>query len=103
MTTTIEVDSGVCQSKTVITAEMDENMDIVFKVKSTCAAVREMAKGLEAVPLFDAIAMPFSENCIYAKCAALEHVSCPVPCALIKAAEAAGELALKKSATITFQ
>lgn len=103
MAATIAVEAGVCQFRTVITAEMDENMDIVFKIKSACKAVRDMAKDLGPIPLFDAVAMPFAENAVYVKCAALAHAACPVPCAMVKAAEAAGELALKKPVTMDFE
>ena len=100
---TLNVDAGVCRFKTVIIATMDENMDIVYKVKSECPAVRAVAKTFQPVPLFDAVAKPFTENVIYQMCSELEHVACPVPCALVKAAEAAGELALKKTVTFTFE
>ncbi len=101
---TLNVDAGVCQFKTVVIASMDENMDITYKIKSACPAVREMAKDItEPIPVFDAIAMPFVENAVYAKCGKLAHAACPVPCAMIKAAEAAGELALKKPVSFTFE
>ncbi len=100
---TVNVDAGVCRFKTVITASMDENMDISFKVKSECPAVRAVCKEIGPVPVFDAIAKPFTENAVYSACAELEHVSCPVPCAMIKAAEAAGELALKKDVSFSFE
>jgi len=101
---TLNVDAGVCQFKTVIIASMDDNMEITYKIKSGCPAVREMAKTLtEPIPVFDAIAMPFTENVIYKKCANLSHVACPVPCAMVKASEAAGELALKKPVSFTFE
>ena len=82
-------------------ASMDDEMNIVFKIKSACPAVREMAKDVKPIPLFEAIAMPFTENAIYKKCNALQHVACPVPCGMVKAAEAAGEMALKKP--VSFQ
>ena len=41
---TLNVDAGVCRFKTVIIATMDENMDIVYKVKSESPAVRAVAK-----------------------------------------------------------
>ncbi len=98
---TLNVDAGVCQFKTVIIATMDDEMNIVYKIKSACPAVREMAKDVGPIPLFEAIAMPFTENTIYKKCNALQHVACPVPCGMVKAAEAAGEMALKKP--VSFQ
>lgn len=98
----MKVDAGVCRFKTVIIANMDENMDITYKIKSECPAVRNMGKALEPLPVFDIIAMPHTENVVYKKCSVLEHAACPVPCAMIKAAEVAGELALKREVSFTF-
>ena len=100
---TVRVNAGVCQFDTVVTASMDENMDITYKIKSACPSVRNMAKELGAIPVFEVIAMPFTENPVYKACSCLEHVSCPVPCIMIKAGEAAGELALKKDVTVNFE
>ena len=100
---TVKVDAGVCRFKTVVIASMDENMDITYRVKSECPNVREVCKKIGPLPVFDIIAMPFTDNEIYKGCAELPHVSCPVPCAMIKAAEAAGELALKKNVTLEFE
>ncbi len=100
---TINVDAGVCRFKSVVIATMDENMDVTYRIKSECPAVRGMAKDLEAIPLFDAIAMPFTDNVIYKACGSLEHVACPVPCAMVKAAEVVGELALKKDVSMKIE
>lgn len=103
MTTTLNVEAGVCQFKTVIITEMDDEMNITYKIKSACPAVREVAKTLEPVPVFEAIAMPFTENKVYKMCSGLQHAACPVPCAMIKAAEAEGQLALKKPVSFQFE
>ena len=101
---TVTVDAGVCRFKTVISAEMDDEMNIVFKVKSECPAAREMAKNMRPIGIFEALAKPFAENVIYKEFAAhLEHVACPVPCALVKAAEVAADMALKKEVSIKIE
>ena len=101
---TVTVDAGVCRFKTVIIATMDDEMNIVYKVKSECPAVREMAKSMKPVPLFEAMAMPFAENVIYKDYGAkLQHVACPVPCALVKTAEVTGDMALKKEVSIKIE
>ena len=103
MTTTLNVDAGVCQFKTVIIAEMDDEMNIVYKIKSACPAVREVAKTLQPVAVFEAIAMPNTDNKVYKMCSELQHAACPVPCAMITAAEAAGQLALKQPDSFQFE
>ena len=101
--TTVTVDAGVCRFKTVITASMDDEMNITYKIKSECPAVRAMAAELGPMGVFDVISKPFSENIIYKSVDKLEHVCCPVPCAMIKAAEVAGDLALAKPVSFTFE
>ncbi len=100
----ITVDAGVCRFKTIIEAKQDDEMNIVFRIKSECPKVREYAKHVEPIPMFDAVATPFCENVIY-KVAGnyLEHVACPVPCAMVKASEAAADLALKKNVSFTIE
>ena len=100
----VDVDAGVCQFKTVIEADADDEMNIVFKIKSGCPHVREFGKAFTSVPVFDAIATPFCDNAIYKEAGKyLAHVACPVPCAMVKASEAAGDLALKKNVTFTIE
>lgn len=98
------VDAGVCRFKTVISAVMDDEGNIEYKIKSECPAVRKMAKELKPVPVFDAIAMPFAENVIYKEYGPnLEHAACPIPCAMIKAAEVAGDLCLKREVSFKYE
>lgn len=100
---TIKLEAGVCQFKTIVIANIDDEMNVTYRLKSECPSVRRMSKGLEPMPVFEIIAPPFTENVIYKACETLEHVTCPVPCAMLKAAEASAELALKKDVTIEFQ
>ncbi len=101
---TVTIDAGVCRFKTVITAKQDEEMNIVYTIKSECPKVRDLAKNLAPVPMFDAIAMPFTENAIYKESSKwLEHVACPVPSGIIKASEVAADLALKKDVSFKIE
>lgn len=100
---TVTVDAGVCQFKTVITASLDEEMNVIYSIKSGCPAVREMAKNLQPISLMDVVQGPAVENQVYKCCSCLEHVCCVVPSAMIKAGEVAGELALKKNVSFEFE
>lgn len=101
---TVTVDAGVCRFKTVVIANIDDEMNVTYKIKSECPDIRAMAKGLDpSIPVFDVIASPFTDNVIYRSCSCLPHVSCAVPCAIIKAGEAAAELALKKNVSMSFE
>lgn len=100
---TVTVEAGVCQFKTVIKASLDYEMNVVYDIKSGCPAVRNMTKDLKPMPLMDVVTGPFSENQVYKCCSCLEHVCCVVPSAMIKAGEVAGDLALKKNVSFTFE
>ena len=101
---TVTVDAGVCRFKTVIIASMDEEMNITYKIKSECPKVREVGRTFGPVPMFDAIAMPFTTNYIYKEFGdKVEHVACPVPCALVKASEVACDMALKKDVSFKIE
>jgi len=47
--------------------------------------------------------MPYVDNAVYQICGeVLKHSACPVPMAMIKCAEAAAELGLKRSVVVEF-
>jgi hypothetical protein len=100
----MNVDAGACKFKTTITGECDENFDISLKIENGCPAVKKLASELTSVNVFEAIATPINENIIFIKCGAtLTHAACPLPVAIVKVCEAAGDLALKKPVTMTYE
>lgn len=100
---TVTVDAGVCRFKTVIIANVDEEMNITYKIKSECPSVRKLAAQMnEPISLFEIVQGPFAENVIYKKASCLEHAACVIPSALVKAGEAAGDLALKRNVSFDF-
>ena len=100
---TVKVDPGVCRLPSTIQARTD-GMLVEFEVlHSDCPQVRNLKKVLKQVEIWDVMKMPFSENVVYQLCGeVLKHSSCPVPMAMIKCAEAAAELALKKTVTVEY-
>jgi hypothetical protein len=101
---TITVDAGVCRFKTVVIASSDDEGNIKYKIKSECPAIRELGKNLKEIPVFDAIVTPISDNVIYKDYGKyVVHSACPVPCAIIKAAEVAGDLGLKRDVSFKME
>jgi len=100
---TVKVDPGVCRLPSTIQARTD-GMIVEFEIlHSDCPHVRNLKKMLKQMEIWDIMKMPYAENTIYQICGeALKHSSCPVPMAMIKCAEAAAELALKKTVTVEF-
>jgi hypothetical protein len=100
---TVQVDPGVCRLPSTIIARTDGNIVEFEVVHSECPQVRNLSRVLKRMEVWDIMRMPFSDNTVYQICGeVLKHSSCPVPVAMIKAAEAATEMALKKPVTITF-
>ncbi len=70
---------------------------------SDCPQVRNLKQVLRRMEILDVMKMPYTENTVYQLCGeVLKHSSCPVPMAMVKCAEAAAELALKKPVTVEF-
>lgn len=100
---TVKVDPGVCRLHSTIQARTDGTMLEFEVLQSDCPQVRNLNKVLRRMEIWDVMRMPFNDNTVYQICGeVLKHSSCPVPMAMIKCAEAATELALKKPVLIEF-
>jgi hypothetical protein len=100
---TVKVDPGVCRLHSTIQVRTD-GMQLEFEVlHSDCPQVRKLNSILRRMEIWDVMRMPFSDNTVYQICGeALKHSSCPVPMAMIKCAEAATDLALKRPVLMEF-
>ncbi len=100
---TVLVEPGVCRLPSTIMARSD-GVNVEFEVlHSDCPQVRNLNKVLKRMEIWDVMRMPFSENGVYLVCGeVLKHSSCPVPMAMVKAAEVASEMAIKKPVSVTF-
>ncbi len=98
------VDAGVCKMKTVITAKPNDIGLIELDIKSDCPNILKMSWKLEPVSPYAEVESEFYKSEIYklAQETPIPHTACPVPCAMIKAIEVAGDLGLKRGVTIEF-
>ena len=97
------VDAGVCKMRTLITAK-DNGMGLIeLDIKSDCPNILQMSWKLEPMSPYAEVEAEFSKSTIY-KLAndAIPHTACPVPSAMVKALEVAGDLGLKRGVTIEF-
>jgi len=100
---TVKVDPGVCRLPSTIQARTDGQVVKFEVLDSQCPQVRNLENVLHQMNIWEVMHMPFCENTVYLICGeVLTHSSCPVPLAMIKCAEAAAELALKKPVMIEF-
>ena len=98
------VDAGVCKMKTIITAK-DNGMGMVdVTLESDCPNILRLSWVLtEPLSPYGEVEAEFSESTVYKLCEGrIPHTACPVPSAIIKAIEVAGELGLKRDVSITF-
>lgn len=97
------VDGGVCKMKTLITAK-DNGMGLIeIDIKSDCPNVLKMSWKLEPMSPYAEVEANFMESSVYKLAAeAIPHTACPVPAGIIKALEVAGDLGLKRDASIHF-
>ena len=101
----LHVYPGVCGLDTVITAETNEDEEIVLDIQSKCPAVMKLAEELKE-PL-DAYSICFSRpgsGEIYDKAArCLIHGACPTAAGIVKCIEAEAGLALAKDVSMVFE
>lgn len=89
--------------KTLITAK-DNGMGLIeIDIKSDCPNVLKMSWKLEPMSPYAEVEAAFDKSTVY-KLAndAIPHTACPVPAGIIKALEVAGDLGLKRDASIHF-
>jgi len=100
----LTVDAGVCRFLTKVHAVVSEDyMTIDLTIESDCPNVKKLAGALTVVDSVNATCSPILSNNVMIACSEhLPHPACPVPCAIVKACEAASGAALKKTVTITF-
>lgn len=99
----VMVNPGICGFPCVIKAAKIDSRNVELEISgSDCGQIKQLSARLTRILLKDVLA-PISRNPVYtltekSGC----HLSCPVPVAVIKAAEAAFGLALPREVQIRF-
>jgi hypothetical protein len=99
----ILVEPGICGFSCQVEARRQDKQHAIIEITgSGCELIQKMTESLKDVTLED-IFTPHTKNPVF-KAAELAgcHLTCPVPIAVLKAAEVVLELALPKSACINF-
>jgi len=99
----VTVNPGICGFPCVIKAAKMDSRKVAMEIKGTdCGQIRQLSERLSRILLKDVLA-PISRNPVYALAEKSGcHPSCPVPMAVIKAAEVAFGLALPREIQIRF-
>ena len=101
---TVRIESGICGLATVVRAFQTQRRSVGIAIKSECKQVMALEDQLRKIEMHDVIKNPINKNPIYEKAGKCNlHSSCPVPCGIIKAAEAELGLAVIKDVRIIFE
>ena len=97
------VDAGVCKMRTLITAVPDDMGMVKIAIKSDCPNILKMSWKIDSFSPYAEVEADFFKSEVYALANdVIPHTACPVPTAIIKAIEVAGDLGLKRGVTIDF-
>jgi hypothetical protein len=99
----VRIESGICGLETVVRAFKSQRKSVGIAIRSECDQVMAVEGQLRKIDMMDVIKTPINKNPIYeiaGKCNL--HSSCPVPCGIIKAAEAELGLAVATDVRIVF-
>lgn len=100
---TLHVEPGICGFSAEVRVFRIQPRSVAFDIKSECKQVMILARQLEKLEMKDILRGPIQENPVYEKAGKSGlHSACPVPCALIKAAEVELGLALARDIQISF-
>ena len=101
MTTKVSVNPGACQNEVVIEARKIGSK-VIINIRSDCPSVLKLSEKIKEISLRDVLRR-MEDNIVYkAASEARLHSTCAVPCAILKAAEAEFELAVKKDVKVLF-
>jgi len=101
--TKLEIRPGACGLSVAVTAKADVNKKVKILVEAECDEVKKFAQEIECLSVEDILGYPFAEDKVYqAAKKTVRHASCPVPCGIIKAAEAELGLAVESDILIHF-
>ena len=107
MKTRTQIEPGICNFNTVVTAETEDGRNVTFAFESECETVKEFAKRIAAISPVDAFAtLGPQENPILFKARELLQTkgccdACVVPAGTVKIMQVATNLALPKDVSMT--
>ena len=100
----VTVMPGPCKMKTEVYAEKIDRNSVSLRIKTDCKFYKPIEEELSKVEIYKECFAPLGEGEIFKVCKKYcKHPSCPVPCAILKAVEAEGKLALPTDVSITFE
>ncbi len=100
--TKVKVNPGACGLITEIRASGAGKKKYSIVISSDCEMVRKLAERLPELGMMDVFKKMLDNPVYRAGSECLRHVTCPVPCAILKTLEAEAGLAVPRDVSITF-
>ncbi len=87
-----------------IHAIMGDDFKVNLDIETNCPNITKIKDSLTTIdPMTEICQGGFANSEVYKWATGLPHVACPVPCAIIKAVEAASDMALQKPVSMEYQ
>lgn len=100
--TKIRIQPGACGMPVTVEVKKMDKKTFAITITSECEMAGDLGRELPELTLMDAFKR-LQDNPVYKKGAAcLKHVSCPVPCGILKALEVEAGLNVPKDISIHF-
>ena len=104
-----QIDPGICNFNTVVTAETEDSQNVTFEFVSDCVTIKEFEKQINKILPVDAIkTLGPEENPILLNARELLQTkgccdACVVPAGTVKIMQVAANLALPKDVSLTIE
>jgi hypothetical protein len=98
----LAINPGACGLSTVVEVVKGDGKNFRVKISSECEMVEKLGEKLKVLVMMDAF-KKILDNPVYRDgSSCLKHVSCPVPCGILKALEVEAGLAVPRDVTMRF-
>jgi hypothetical protein len=98
----LSIEPGACGLSTAVEVLKAEGKGFRVRVTSECEMVEKLGERLRELGMMDAF-KKILDNPVYREgSSCLRHVSCPVPCGILKALEVEAGLAVPRDVTMRF-
>lgn len=100
----VEIDAGICGFTSTVLAESDNMQNVEVRFSTTCPNLKPLEGDPINIDAYTEAFGPVGETQVYHMMRPYcKHAACPVPAAMVKAAEAAAGLALPKDVRMTIR
>lgn len=101
--TKVIINPGNCGFSVTVTVKKGKGKEVNISINTECEMVMEMLEDISSLEMRDIFTSHISNPVYLSAAKRLEHAACPVPVAILKAAEVELGLCLPEDITIQFE